>query len=100
MERDDAGTWRRSYTVPRAIRTTYGFLPNPPDELEWGPQLWYAIVPDPLNPATFVFPGEEEDPGFEEDAVRSLLEGPDATSLAIAEERPGVPRGDVRVERF
>jgi enterochelin esterase family protein len=100
MERDDTGTWRRSYVVPRAVRTTYGFLPDPPDTLEWGPELFYAIQPDPLNPATFVFPGEEEDPGFEEDAVRSLLEGPDAPSLAIADERPGVARGSLRVERF
>jgi enterochelin esterase-like enzyme len=100
MERAADGTWRRSYVVPRAVRTTYGFLADPPDELQWGADLWYAIEHDPLNPATFAFPGDPEDPGFERDAVRSLLEGPDAPSLAVAVERPGAQRGAVRLARF
>jgi enterochelin esterase-like enzyme len=100
MERDGDGIWRRSYVVSRALRTVYGFLPDPPDELEWGPELWYAIRSDPLNPSTYVFPGDAEDPGLERDAVRSVLEGPDAPPSAHAAERPGVPRGTVRAERF
>jgi enterochelin esterase family protein len=88
------------YVVPRAVRTTYGFLPDPPAELESCPELWYAIRPDPLNPATFVFPGDEEDPGFERTAVRSVLEGPDAPSNRAVEERPGIPRGTCRLKRF
>src|SRR5215208_5288519 len=62
MERDGDGAWRRSYVVSRALRTVYGFLPDPPDELEWGPELWYAIRSDPLNPAAYVFPGDAEHP--------------------------------------
>lgn len=100
MERDAAGVWRRSYVVPRALRMTYGFLPNPPSEPEVGAELLHAIRPDPLNPATFVFPGDEEDPGFERPMVRSVLEGPDAPSNAAARERAGVPRGICRLERF
>ena len=99
LERAGDGVWRRAYVVPRAIRATYGFLPDSPDELEWGAELWYAIRPDPLNPATFTFPGDDEDPGFEHDAVRSVLEGPDAPPNAHAAARPEVPRGTVRMER-
>jgi hypothetical protein len=100
MDRDASGIWRRSYVVPRALRATYGFLPDPPAELERGSALFYAIRPDPLNPAIFVFPGDEEDPGFERAAMRSVVEGPDAPSNAAAEERPGVSRGTCRLERF
>jgi enterochelin esterase-like enzyme len=100
MEQDGSGVWTRSYVLPRDVRTTYGFLPDPPDGLDWGADVWYAIRPDPLNPETFVFPGDPEDPGFERDAVLSIVEGPDAPPNAYAVEREGVPRGSVRTERF
>jgi enterochelin esterase family protein len=100
LERESDGVWRRSYVLPRAIRASYGFLPDLPDELEFPVTLWSAIRPDPLNPATFVFPGDPEDPGFEEDAVRSVLEGPDAAPNAYAAERSDVPRGTLRMERL
>ena len=99
LERDPDGVWRRSYVLPRAIRASYGFLPDLPDEDESPVALWAAIRPDPANPATFTFPGDPEDPGFEQDAVRSVLEGPDAPPNAYPAERPGVPRGSVRASR-
>jgi enterochelin esterase family protein len=99
LAREADGVWRRTYVLPRAIRATYGFLPDPPDELDVV-RVWSAIRPDPLNPATFTFPGDAEDPGFEQDAVRSVVEGPDAPPNAYAAERPGSARGTVRMERF
>jgi enterochelin esterase-like enzyme len=99
MERE--GTlWRRSYTVARDLRTTYFVLPDPPDELEWTPELFRRLEVDPLNPKTWVTPPDEEDPEWGFETARSLFEGPDAPPQLWAEPRPGTPSGTTELHRL
>jgi enterochelin esterase family protein len=99
MERDGS-LWRRSYRVARDLRTTYALLPDPPAELEWGPELLRRLAPDPLNPQTWVCPPDEEDPEWGIEEVRSLLEGPDAPPEPWIARGPGTPAGTTELHRL
>lgn len=101
MERvDGTDLWRRSYTMPRGLRAVYAFLPDPPAGSEFTTELWYSLEPDPRNPLTYIFPGDEDDPEWAKDAVRSVLEGPDAPPQPWIEPRPDVELGSTEVHRF
>lgn len=101
MERmDGTDLWRRSYPILRELRTVYAFFPDPPDETEVTPEIWYSLRHDPGNPKTYVFPADHDDPEWSKDAVRSVLEGPDAPPQQWVERRPGVPAGAVEVHRL
>jgi enterochelin esterase-like enzyme len=100
LEREEGSDrWTRMFRVRRDLRTVYGLLPNPPDDPEFTPQLWYSIEPDPENPKTFVFSGDDEDPEWPDDAVRSILEGPEAPAQPWAAPRP-VAAGSVELHRL
>ncbi|MDQ3823923.1 MAG: alpha/beta hydrolase-fold protein [Actinomycetota bacterium] len=98
MERDGE-LWRRSYRIPRALRTTYLLLPDPPDQLDWTPELFRRLECDPLNPRTWRTPADEEDREWGFETARSLLEAPDAPAQPWIEARPGVARGTTEVHR-
>jgi enterochelin esterase-like enzyme len=102
-----AGTdlWHLTFRVRKDLRTTYRLSPN--DSLvpfaevkDW--KDWAVRVatwrPDPLNPRTFVFAKDEEEPnGFEQ--VVSVIELPDAPTQPWSDARPGVPAGRVELHR-
>jgi enterochelin esterase-like enzyme len=95
----DGSLWRRSYRVARDVRTTYFALPDPPDELEWTPELFRRLETDPLNPHVWVSPGDDEDPEWGFESVRSLFEGPDAPGEPWIAPRPGAPAGTTELNR-
>jgi enterochelin esterase-like enzyme len=99
MTRDGDSLWRRSYRVPRDLRTTYFVLPDPPDEPEWTPELFRRLECDPLNPRTWVSPADDEDPEWGFENVRSLFEGPGAPPQPWIVRRPGVPSGTTELHR-
>jgi enterochelin esterase-like enzyme len=94
------GLWRRSYRVARGVRTTYYLFPDPPDELEWTPELYGRLALDPLNPRTWISPADDEDPEWGFETVCSLLESPDAPAQPWLERRPGTPAGTTELHRF
>jgi enterochelin esterase-like enzyme len=98
MERDGM-LWRRTYQVARDLRTTYFALPDPPDELEWTPELFRRLETDPLNPSVWVSPGDDEDPEWGFENVRSLFEGPEAPAQPWIVPRPDVPAGTTKLHR-
>jgi enterochelin esterase-like enzyme len=98
MERDGS-LWCRTYRVPRDLRTTYFVLPDPPDELDWTPELFRRLELDPLNPRTWVSPADEEDAEWGFENVRSLFEGPDAPSQPWIERRRETPAGTTELHR-
>ena len=99
MDRDGS-VWRRSYRVARDLRTTYFVLPDPPDELDWTPELFRRLELDPFNPRTWRTPPDEDDPEWGFETVRSLFEGPDAPPQPWIEPRPGTPRGTTELHRL
>ena len=99
MERDGE-LWRRSYRVPRALRTTYAVLPDPPaGDLDWTAELYGRLERDPLNPKTWTTPPDDEDPEWGFESVHSLFEGPAAPPQPWADPRPGTPRGTTELYR-
>ena len=99
MERDGS-LWRRSYRVARDLRTTYFVLPDPPDELDFTPELIRRLEPDPLNPRTWKSPADDEDPEWGFATVRSLFEGPAAPPQPWIAQRPGTPAGRTELHRL
>jgi enterochelin esterase-like enzyme len=99
MERDGR-LWRRSYRVTRDLRTTYFALPDPPDELDWTPELFRRLEVDPLNPKTWATPPDEEDPEWGFETVRSLFEAPAAPPQPWAEPRPETQAGTTELHRL
>jgi enterochelin esterase-like enzyme len=101
MERDgSARLWRRSYRIPRDLRTTYLVLPNPPEELEFTPDLFRRLETDPLNPKIWIAPGDDEDPEWGFETARSVLEGPDAPAQPWIGRRPATRSGTVELHRL
>jgi enterochelin esterase family protein len=92
--------WKRSYRVARDLRTTYFVLPDPPDELEFTPELFRRLELDPLNPRTWESPADDEDPEWGFATVRSLFEAPEAPPQPWIEPRPGTPTGTTEVHRL
>ena len=99
MERDGP-LWRRTFRVARDLRTTYVLLPDPPDELDWTPELFRRLECDPLNPNTWETPVDEEDPEWGFETARSLLEAPGAPAQPWIEPRRGAPRGTTELHRL
>ena len=95
----DGSLWSRTYRVARALRTTYFVLPDPPDELEFTPELFRRLETDPLNPSVWVSPEDEDDPEWGFETVRSLFEGPDAPAEPWIVRRPGTPAGTTELHR-
>lgn len=91
--------WRRSYHVARDLRTTYFALPDPPDELDWTPELFRRLQMDPLNPRVWVTPADDEDPEWGFETVRSLFEAPDAPAQPWIERKPATPSGTTELHR-
>jgi enterochelin esterase-like enzyme len=103
-----AGTdlWHLTYRVRNDLRTTYRLSPNdslvPFEEVkDW--KDWAMRVatwrPDPLNPRTFVFAKDEDEPNAFEQVV-SVIELPDAPPQPWSDSRPGVPAGRVELHRM
>lgn len=98
MERERS-LWRRSYRVTRDLRTTYVVLPDPPEELDWTPELFRRLETDPLNPRVWVSPADDEDPDWGSESVRSLFEGPGAPAQPWIVRRPSTPPGTTELHR-
>ena len=95
----DGVLWSRTYRVPRRLRTTYFVLPDPPETLEWTPELFRRLELDPFNPKTWTSPPDDEDSEWGFANVRSLFEAPEAPPQPWIEPRPGVPRGTIELHR-
>jgi enterochelin esterase family protein len=94
--------WYLSCRVRNDVRATYQFDPDDPS-LSHGEEApehpWARRRADPLNPRTFAFFDEEEDPTGVR-LVRSVLEMPAAPAQPWIEAREGVPRGEVEPHRI
>jgi len=93
--------WYASLRLPSDLRSTYQFFPNdllvPPDEGSGSP--WNYYHPDPLNPNTFAFYAEEEDPtGIK--MTRSVLELPHAPAQPWIKPQKGVAQGKVHLHEL
>ena len=90
--------WYATLRLPSDLRATYQFFPNdlaiPPDEGSGSP--WSYYHPDPLNPNTFAYYDEEEDPtGIK--LTRSVLELPQAPAQPWIKTQKGVQKGKVHL---
>ncbi len=87
------GWWERAYELPRDVRTLYWFTrKRMPEKTE-------DFFHDELNPRTFKYVGDPENPE-DEDLVASVLELPDARPLEWSVQRDSVPRGTVAEHRL
>lgn len=93
--------WYLTARVRGDVRTVYRLAPNDPLTPLFGSPDFHARTagwrPDPLNPRTYTFPKDDEDPEDSE-AVTSVLELPGAPPQPWCARRPEVPAG--RVEMF
>jgi enterochelin esterase-like enzyme len=98
----DTDVWYRSWPVANDVRATYQFFPRTgaPAEENGGALAHFAdYVHDPLNPKTYVFEKDEEDPdGFE--LTRSVIEMPSIAPQPLNEPKVGVPAGTVERRRL
>jgi len=90
--------WYLSHRVRDDLRSAYRFSPNdslvPFEQVEdWAARL-ATWRPDPLNPRTFVFPKDQEDPNDFEQVV-SVIELPAAPPQPWSEQRPDAPAGRI-----
>src|SRR5579859_6111348 len=94
--------WYRTYRGDRTLRTTYRLSVNdsfePLTEENWLEREagWRH---DPLNPRTFLFPKDEEDPNDRAFLV-SVLELPGAPPQPYTTPRDGVPAGTLEMHRL
>ena len=95
-----ADVWYRSRVLANDVRATYQFHPQAGSETSrTGSTNFADYVHDPLNPKTYVFERDEEDPdGFE--LIRSVVEMPDAPPQPLNERRDGVPEGSIEIHRL
>jgi enterochelin esterase-like enzyme len=98
----DSDVWYRSWPVANDVRATYQFFPRTgaPAEENGGALAHFAdYVHDPLNPKTYVFEKDEEDPdGFE--LTRSVIEMPNVAPQPLNDRKDGVPAGTVEMRRL
>ena len=97
----DTDVWYRSCVIANDVRATYQFLPQIGSEQSVsGPEGRFSdYVHDPLNPKTYVFEKDEEDPdGFE--LIRSVVEMPNVPPQPLNERGPGVAEGSIEMHRF
>lgn len=88
--------WFKTYDFPAALRSIYTFYVNAPLP-SLGPAAGRRH--DPLNPKSFVYPADPDDPASRE-VVVSLLELPEAEPQPRILPRGGVPRGQAQVQRL
>ena len=98
----ESNVWYRTYRGDRTLRTTYRLGVN--DSLEpLNRENWLERSAswrhDPLNPRTFLFPKDEEDPDDRESLV-SALELPGAPEQPYITSRPDVPAGKLEMYRL
>jgi enterochelin esterase family protein len=96
----DTDLWYLTCKVRNDVRATYQFIEealSPPDEADNDPYSRFArYKPDPLNPLTFDFFTEEEDPmGVK--FTRAVLEMPAAPPQPWSKEKADVPKGEVEL---
>jgi enterochelin esterase-like enzyme len=96
----ETDVWYRSRVLANDVRATYQFHPQVDSEASRTGSAGFAdYVHDPLNPKTYVFERDEEDPdGFE--LIRSVVEMPDAPPQPLNERRDGVPEGSIGMHRL
>jgi len=96
----ETDVWYLECAVAGDVRATYQFFPRTEDApLRAGLARFSDYVHDPLNPNTYVFERDEEDPdGFE--LTRSVLEMPHAVPQPLNERAPGTPRGMIEMDRL
>ncbi|MFZ0699524.1 MAG: enterochelin esterase [Thermoplasmata archaeon] len=100
-----AGTdiWYRSHHVGADVRTVYFFVDTPPPRRLTRPIDWlkYSLrwKRDPLNPLTFVFPADPEDPKDKE-IVGSVLSLPKARPAASLGREVPAAFSRVELHRF
>ncbi len=95
----DTDIWFRSEIVDRDIRATYQFHPiskaSPPSPS----RPFDSHIHDPLNPNTYTFEKDDEDPeGFE--LIRSVLTMPDAPLQPFNTSAPLDSHGSLRMHRL
>lgn len=99
----DTDLWFKSYRARVDTRTTYWLSPN--DSLVAAAEVedWAARSAswqhDPLNPHTYVWPRDVEDPN-DQDLVWSVLELPAAPPQPWSRPQPGTPRGRLEMYRL
>jgi len=98
----DTDLWYKTCRVRNDIRATYQFSQDslhPTQESHDDGSPWANWRPDPLNPHTFAFFDDDENPmGVK--LVRSVLEMPAALAQPWIEPRGGIPRGSVELHRI
>lgn len=98
----ESDVWYRTYRGDRTLRTAYSLGVNdslvPVTRENWLERSasWRH---DPLNPRTFLFPKDEEDPDDKESLV-SALELPGAPPQPYSTPRAGVPAGTLEMHRL
>lgn len=99
----DTDLWYKTCRVRNDIRATYQFSPQASRprvrESNHADSPWANWRPDPLNPRSFAFFDEEQDPP-KVTLVRSILEMPAAAPQPWIASRDGVPRGRVELHRI
>jgi enterochelin esterase-like enzyme len=94
--------WHGSWPVANDVLATYQFFPRigEPSEEDASPMARLArYVHDPLNPHTYTFERDEEDPdGFE--LVRSVLRMPKAAAQPLNERGADVAAGMIEMHRL
>ncbi len=97
----ESDVWYRSCVLANDVRVTYQFHPQTDAQSGQvgGAGRFADSIHDPLNPRTFVFERDEEDPdGFE--LTRSVLEMPNAAPQPLNERGDGVPEGAIELHRL
>jgi hypothetical protein len=99
----DTDLWTLSCPVGRDVRATYQFFPESEEDIKHPVtdmlERFAKYRHDPLNPRTYVFEKDEEDPnGFE--LTRSVLEMADAPAQPWNARRPESPEGRMEMHRL
>jgi enterochelin esterase family protein len=92
MRRDADGWWVRSYEIEAGARLAYWF------STEMWPRSRDQLIPDPLNPSTHIYPGDEELPDSGA-WVASMVELPGAREMTWST-AAGAASGEVTAERL
>jgi len=95
--------WYQTRRARTDVRTTYLLAPNDPltpltEETDWKART-ATWQPDPLNPHTYFYPKDDEDPD-DEDRTWSVLTLPAAAPQPWITPHPGVPTGSVACHRL
>lgn len=97
----DTDLWYLSLQLPADLRVTYQFFPDDESASAQGKldSRWAHYRPDPLNPKTFAFYNDKEDPTGVK-LTRSVLELPEAPPQHWIEPREYVRKGKVQLHQL